>query len=195
METTSTTEIQERAEFLPTGYKVPDKTKQFMKLKPGDNKLRFLSTPVLGYEYFSEEKKPIRKEFRLGEFTPEELAENKPKIDSESGKPETPKHFWAALVWDYAENAPKILTITQITIIKPLYTLVEDEDWGDLRDFDIVVNKSGSSKNDTEYSVIPKPKKALSKDVQSAVDYINEKQLVNVNSLLIGEYPFTSYNF
>ena len=191
----STTTPTKNGSFLPKGYKVPDKSKQFMKLKPGENKIRFLSTPLLGSVYFCEEKKPIRKDFALGEFTAAELAANRPKIDAETGKPETPKHFWLALVWDYSENAPKALELTQITIIKPLNTLVEDEDWGDLRDFDIVITKSGSSKNDTEYSVIPKPKKPLTKEVQAILTEIEEKQIYNQNAVLESQYPFISYNY
>lgn len=190
-----TTTLTPQHNFLPQGYKVPDKSRQFLKLKQGENRVRFLSSPLLGSVVFSEDKKPFRKDFTLGEFTAEELAEIKPKIDPDTGNPETPKHFWIALVWDYSENAPKVLEITQISILKTLYTLANDEDWGDLRTFDIVINKTGSSKFDTEYSVIQKPHKALTEEIQSVVDELEAKQLLNLELIWKGEYPFISYNY
>ncbi|MDV3536799.1 hypothetical protein CMU91_14870 [Elizabethkingia anophelis] len=192
----STKENQlQAANFLPLGYKVPDKTKQFMKLKQGDNIVRFLSSPLLGSVVFNEESKPVRKNFYSGEFTSEELETIKPKKDQDTGKPDAPKHFWIALVWDSAEKAPKILEITQISILKPLYALVEDNDWGDLRTFDINIHKEGSTKNDTEYTVTPKPHKPLTKEVQSVVDELNEKKLLNLDAIWEGEYPFLTYNY
>lgn len=190
-----TNALELESNFLPQGYKVPDKSRQFLKLKQGENKIRFLSTPLLGSVIFDEEKKPHRKDFRLGEFTPDELADIKPKIDAETGSPETPKHFWIALVWDYSENAPKILEITQITILKVLFMLTQDEDWGDLRNFDIVINKSGSSKLDTEYAVVQKPHKELSKEIQNVVEELESKQLLNLEAIWKGEYPFLNYNY
>lgn len=189
------TEIQKTSNFLPQGYKVPDKSRQFLKLKQGDNKVRFLSSPLLGSVVFSQDKKPFRKSFAMGEFTPEELAEIKPKIDPDTNNPETPKHFWIALVWDYSENVPKILEITQITVLKTLYTLANDTDWGDLRTFDIVINKTGSSKFDTEYTVIQKPHKPISDEIQSVVNELEAKQLLNLDLIWEGEYPFISYNY
>lgn len=181
--------------FLPTGYKVPDKSKQFMKLMPGDNKIRFLSSPIIGNVIFNSEKKPVRKSLKDGEFTAAELVEINPKIDAETGKPEAPKHFWIALIWDYDDGAPKVLDITQITIIKPLYNLANDEDWGDLRNFDVVINKTGFGKTDTEYSVTPKPAKPLTKEVQENLNKILAENLVNLNNVWHNEYPFLTYNY
>ncbi|RMZ60039.1 hypothetical protein D1632_10635 [Chryseobacterium nematophagum] len=181
--------------FLPIGYKMPDKSKQFMKLKQGDNPIRILSSPLLGYVVFSHEKKPIRRPFSLGDFLPEELTEIKPKIDPETNKPEPSKHFWLMLVWDYADNAPKVLEITQITILKPLNLLCENTNWGDLRQFDITINKVGATKNDTEFTVIPNPPSPLKNEIKNMIEELHEKDLLNLEAIWEGEYPFLTYNF
>lgn len=182
-------------EFLPGTYKVPDKAKQFMKLKQGDNVLRILSSPLLGYVVFSEDKKPVRKPFSEGDFSQIELKEIKPKIDPETKEAEPSKHFWILLVWDYTENAPKILEITQGSILKPLFGLTQDEDWGDLREFDVNIHKSGSTKNDTEYAVTPKPHKPIKEEIVNCIEDLNAEGLLNLNAIWEGKYPFLAYNY
>ncbi|MCB0375569.1 MAG: hypothetical protein KDD04_06590, partial [Sinomicrobium sp.] len=147
--------------FLPQGYALPDRSKQFMKLEPGDNPVRILSGPVVGYVFFTEDKKPVRRPYdpdsrTLGDFTREELQKMNAKKNAD-GSFEGSRHFWMMLVWDRKTNSPKILEITQITIIKALYNLLEDKSWGDLRKFDINIHREGTGKFDTEFSVTPKP--------------------------------------
>lgn len=185
----------EAQDFLPGEYKVPDKSKQFMKLKPGDNIIRILSSPLLGYVVFNSEKSPVRKNFKNGDFTVDELKDIKPKIDETTGDPEAPKHFWMMLVWDYAEKAPKVVEITQITVLKSLYQIAQDQDWGDLRNFDINIHKEGSTKNDTTYSVTPKPPKPLNKEVKAIYEELKEKELLNLDAIWDGKYPFLTYNY
>jgi len=185
---------KERGSFLPEAYQVPDKTRQFMKLTPGDNLIRVLSSPLLGYVVFTEDKKPMRKAIDEGSFTIEELEEIKAKRNEE-GEYEGAKHFWVMLVWDYAKKAPKILEVTQVSVLKPLYALVTDEDWGDLRDFDVNINRVGTGKNDTEFAVTPKPHKPLKPEVQAVITELEEKKLLDLNAIWKGEYPFEIYNW
>jgi hypothetical protein len=46
--------------FLPEGYEVPKSGGNYMKLKQGPNKFRILSAPIIGWEYWSEDRKPVR---------------------------------------------------------------------------------------------------------------------------------------
>ncbi|WP_430811297.1 MULTISPECIES: hypothetical protein [unclassified Carboxylicivirga] len=188
------TEIEKRGSFLPEAYQVPDKTRQFMKLTPGDNVIRVLSAPMLGYVVFTEDKKPHRRHIEEGDFTTDALREVRAKRN-EDGDFEGSKHFWIMLVWDYASKAPKILEITQISVLKPLYALAEDEDWGDLRDFDINIHRTGTGKNDTEFAVTPKPHKPLQADIEDVIQQLEEKQLLDLNAIWRGEYPFEIYNW
>lgn len=187
-------EIVKRKSFLPDAYQVPDKARQFMKLKVGDNLLRILSAPALGWMVFTEEGKPFRRNIDEGEFTSEELAELKAKRNS-NGVFETPKHFWLMLVWDYQDEAPKILDLTQISIIKPLYGLVNDEDWGDLRNYEINIRREGTGKNDTSFEVIPKPPKKLSDKIQKVLTELEENNLIDLDAIWDGGYPIENYRW
>jgi hypothetical protein len=47
--------------FLPEGYEVPKKFgRRVHEFKQGANKFRILSAPVMGWEYWTESKKPVR---------------------------------------------------------------------------------------------------------------------------------------
>ena len=165
-----------------------------MKLTPGDNVIRVLSAPLLGFVVFTEDKKPLRKHIEEGDFTLEELEKAKAKRN-ENGEFEGSKHFWVMLVWDYSAKAPKILEITQISILKPLYALANNEKWGDLRNFDININRVGTGKNDTEFSVIPNPHETISQEIEEVIKELEEKSLLDLNAIWKGEYPFEIYNW
>ena len=182
-------------DFLPNDYKVPDKSKQFMKLKQGDNVIRVLLSPALGYVVFSTEKMPHRKNFTLGDFSPEELKQIGPKVDELTKEVESPKHFWMLAVWDYTDKVPKVLEITQISVIRALYQLSQDADWGDLRGFDINLHKEGSTKNDTTYTVTPKPPKPLTKEVSAVFEELQKKEVLNLDAIWEGKYPFALYDY
>lgn len=180
--------------FLPKGYQVPDKSKQFMKLSPGDNVVRVLSSPMLGFVVFTEENKPVRKRFEDGDFSKKELSDLKAK-KGDDGNYEGSRHFWIMLVWDKQENAPKILEVTQISILKPLFVFTQDKEWGDLRKFDINIQRVGTGKTDTEFTVIPKPHRALSKTITKALEELSKNNLLDLEAIWDGSYPFEFYNY
>ena len=186
--------IKKNGSFLPDNYQVPDKAKQFMKLEVGDNPFRILSAPLLGWVFFNDENKPVRRGFDEGEFTIEELKVLKAK-KNDKGEYEGSRHFWILLIWSYKHNAPKVLEITQISILKPLYSLINDEDWGDLRGYDININRVGAGKNDTEFTTMPKPHKPLSNEIEDLIANLEDKKLLDLNAIWKGEYPFQIYNW
>lgn len=47
---------------LPDNYEAPAIASNYTKLKEGDNKIRILTAPVIGYEYFTVENKPREKQ-------------------------------------------------------------------------------------------------------------------------------------
>ena len=193
------TKISTQSDFLPESYLLPDKSKQFMKITPGDNVVRFLSSPLTGWVFFNEDSKPQRRKYdpsinSLGDFSNEELIEAKCKRNS-AGELEGSRHFWMALVWDFESDTPKILEITQITIIKSLVGLFNDADWGDLRGYNINVHRKGTGQFDTEFEVTPKPHKALPKKVTDVVEELTESALINLDAIWEGNYPFEKYLF
>src|SRR3990167_8970995 len=113
--------------LLPEGYEVPQKKGNYYKFVEGDNRFRILASPILGYEYWVDNK-PVR--VRMGEKLPLPEAEGA-------------KHFWAMPVWNYEESRVQILEITQKGIKKSIAALSRDEDWGTPLEYDIAVTRTG----------------------------------------------------
>jgi hypothetical protein len=148
-------------DFLPPDYKAPVESKYMSFEKDKPNKFRFLTKPIFGMEYWKgegENRTPVRK--RMGQPIPvSELG-----IDR-FGNPERARHFWAMAVYNYSTKQIEVLQITQKTLINSITDLAKNEDWGDPRNYDIVVTKSGDGL-ETKYSLMPSPAKPLPKEVE-----------------------------
>ena len=162
--------------FLPQGYKIPD-TKGYMKIKEGENTIRILSSPVVGYEYWTNDVKPIRSKTQFKE-TPNI------RLDKD-GNPTKIKHFWAFVVWNYEAGAVQILELTQSTIQSVIKALVDNKKWGDPKNYDITINRIGEG-FDTEYSVVPNPCTGLDQEI--LMQYAAKK--INLEALYDGKNPF-----
>lgn len=163
--------------FLKEDYKVPEASGGYMKLKKGENKFRIVSESITGYEYWNNSNKPVRSE----EY-PTNIED--PKVNKD-GSIQKPKHFWAFIVWDYADDSLKILEITQATIQQAIYTLFKNEKWGEPQAYDLVITREGDGL-DTKYNTLPDPKTELTKEQQEAVK--NAK--INLKALYDGADPF-----
>lgn len=141
----------------------------------GSNKFRILTSPILGFQYWTDERKPVRSREAF-KFIPN---------DADISNGFKPKHFWAFVVYNYAEAAVQILELTQSTIQSALTDLIQSEDWGDPRGYDLTVNRKGS-KLDTEYTVQPSPHKELAADIKAAF----EAKKINLEALFDGANPF-----
>lgn len=167
--------------FLPDNYTIPTKSK-YTKLQPGENTIRFLEAPILGYELWCD-KKPMRyamdEKISMNDF-------NRADKD-EYGQPKKPRHFWAAVVWNYDQNSLQIWEITQKSIITALMALIKSKAWGNPMDYDVLVTKKGQGK-DTEYTVMPGSKEPVSESILS--EYESAK--INISKLFTGEDPFAA---
>jgi len=147
--------------LLEATYSVPSNGESsFMKLVKGENRFRVLGKPVMGYLYWQDDRTPVRI-----------------KTAAEAPAGEKPKHFWQIPVW--SSDAVKILDITQATIQKQLAELDRSREWGNLLEYDVVVNRNGDGM-DTTYMVTPCPKVPVTNDIQDAYkafqdDYDPEK--------------------
>lgn len=156
----------------------PNPASGYMKFTPGANKFRVLEPGITGQVWWIEEdgkRKPMRRKDG-DKISPSEL-------DADS----TIKPFLALVVYNYADNAVQVLEITQKGILNALTNLEKDEDWGDLREYDIKITRTGEG-FDTEYQVTASPKKELSQDV--AETHLATK--VNLEALYEGADPFAS---
>lgn len=143
-----------------------------MKLQQGANRIRILGSAVVGYEGWKDNK-PVRK--RMNEAIPMSEVDDVDRV----------KHFWAFPVWNYEAEQVQILEITQKGIQKAIKALVADSDWGDPKNYDLVITRSGE-KLDTEYSVQPKPTKKL----DEAIEQIYNDTPINLEALFTNGDPF-----
>lgn len=150
-------------DFLPNDYELP-KTGggNYTKLKQGTNKLRILSSPVLGYIRW-EDKKPLRTRSRM---TPE------------------CRHFWAVKVYNHDTKAIEVWEITQASIQESLVNLSRGL-WGDPKQYDVEVTRSGQDL-DTRYQVTTCKPEALPTEAQE----LSVDTPVNLDALFDGGDPF-----
>lgn len=167
--------LKQKYMALPQNVQIP-KSSQFSKLQDGVNKFRFLSDVVTGWEGWKDNK-PFRHPGDVCKIKPEQVDLNqnqKPNIN----------YFWAAVVWDYKEHRVSVLEITQRSIMTPLYELEMNPDWGDLKNYDVQINKKKEG-GKTSYTVLGIPPKPISTEIENA--YLEAK--IDLNKLFDGKYP------
>lgn len=160
--------------FLPNNYESPKSSNYYMKLQEGENRIRILTQPVLGWEDW-QEKKPIRSTF-----------DNKPGKSFDPKKPV--KHFWSFVVFNYVEEQIQILHLTQATIRKSIEALCRDKDWGAPYFYDIKIHKAGEGV-DTEYTVNPVPHKPIDAYIISCF----KERPCNLQAVFTNEDPFAPH--
>lgn len=158
--------------FLPEDYEAPSASGNYMKFAQGENKIRILSQPILGWEDWTADKKPVRFRYK-----------NKPAQPIDPARPV--KHFWAMIVWNYKEERIQILQITQASIRGAIEALSENEDWGAPYFYDIKITKKGE-KVETEYNVAPVPHKPTSEAIRKAF----HDRPINLEALFDNADPF-----
>lgn len=161
----------ESNDFLPADYEQPKSSGNYMKFQQGENKLRILSKPIIGWIDWKD-KKPFR--FKMKDKPAAPLDPTK-KI----------KHFWAFIVWDYQENQISILEITQSSIQTAIGSYSKDADWGSPFNYDIKIVRSGDGM-ETEYIISPVPHKPVSPEIIKA--YADKP--CNLEALFEGKDPF-----
>lgn len=137
--------------FYPENYEVKVGGGSFMRLTQGENRFRIMSEPTIGYQVWSDGEGGKRAVARYSHSIP-------------GGK-----EFNAFVVWNYGTQAIEILEITQKGIMADIYNLAMDPEWGDPRNFDLVINRTGSGQLDTRYSVTPKPAKPVTTEIAKAL--------------------------
>jgi hypothetical protein len=157
--------------FLPNGYKPQESesSNKYMKLKNGDNLVRILSAPIIGFIGWRD-KQPHRAkkiEDLIGEF------DNKPK------------EFWAVVCYSYDNQTICIWEITQKTILKAITNLANEKAWGSPLKYDLKVIRTGEDLQ-TEYQVSPYPHRETPDKVKSALNSVK----INLNALFNNENPF-----
>ena len=167
--------------FLPKNYETPETPSNYLRLEEGKNTIRILSSAIVGYQYWTEDEEGNRKPTRVHTFEecPDDVRRSK---DSR----QRAKHFWAFVVYSYENKRVQILELTQKTIMRSIETLVKDENWGDPKEYNIMIGrtKTGNRDMDVEYSVMPQPKKAFKEDINY------QPEDIDLEALYQNEDPF-----
>lgn len=122
----------------------------YFKPQQGDNKVRIISYPSIGWLEWVD-KKPVRTQI-----------DDEPEGEDEDNKP---KKFFTVVIIDREDNdRVKIWEITQQSIIKAIKALTGNDDWGKPFAYDLAIDKEGEDLK-TKYTVTPCPKKQLDKSI------------------------------
>ena len=168
--------------FLPDNYQPPAASGgNYTKLSQGKTTLRILGdstqgTAIFGWLGWTDSD---------GKRQPHRSVDKPP-----AGKfKEKPKHFWAFLVWNHEAECVQIYEVVQRGIQDALRELINDPDWGDLKRYDVAIQRDGEGL-DTSYTVMPKPKSELA---AAAVEVIKENiPRINLAALYTGDDPFAA---
>lgn len=152
-------------------------SESYFRPESGDNKIRVVSKPILGWLAWDEDEDGNKKPNRS-------TLDNPPTL-SDYEKDNQPKKFMAVLVLDHSDGLLKIWELTQQSIIKAIKALAANPDWGNPFTYDLTIGKKGE-KLKTKYTVTPSPKKPLSKE---AIKEVQSKPC-NLDALYEGEDPW-----
>ena len=166
--------------FLPDDYIKPERNEggAYFKPKKGDNRIRILSQPIVGYQYWNDQNKPVRSKKHPGNPPDRRI--------NDQGKPEPIKFFWACVIWVVESESIAIWEFTQGSIRQAIENLDDSAEWGDPREYDITIKRSGEGL-ETEYAVIPSPPKPLSDAAKQAYTTAN----IDLTAIYRGENPFS----
>lgn len=168
---------------LPNNYELPkSEGGNYTKLKKGTTtKIRILTSPIVGWEYFTNENKPKR----------QREAFNGIPSDSKEGR--KPKEFWAFVVWNYEENAIQIMEITQNTIKEKLFNLAKDSDFGDPKAYDIKIARNNGEGIETKYDITALGKAEFSPEKANVEEIMKEAKGIRLEALYDGDDPFKPF--
>jgi len=175
-------------DFLPKGTEIPAKVSKFLILEIGKNVIRAMSSAKAGWEWWAKDEAGDLKPYRV-----KSLDEVPPSVKKATHHKEQAHYFWAFMVWNVGLEAVQLLEITQVSILRQIEALLNDSDWGSIKDYDIVIEKkkTGSRASDVEYTVLPRPKKKAPPEAF----FIYENMLVDLEKLFEGKSPFKKVDF
>jgi len=173
--------------FLPSNYEYQEAgVGNYTKLAEGANRLRILSSAIVGQEFWKADPEKEGKRMPVRRKPGEKILVSELEINPKTGQPEDIKEFWAFVVFNHQHSAFQIFDVTQSTIKEGFKILLESEDWGpDPRKYDIVVNRTGVEKA-TRYTVQAAPPKDMPEDAKKEF----KKSKIDLKVLFDGGNPF-----
>jgi hypothetical protein len=146
---------------LDPNFEEPKKYGDYVRLEEGNNSFRILSEGIIGCEYWTEEFDQETKKIK-----------KKPNRKPINEIPSLPTNEWnyfqAFFVWCYKANKIQILCTTKRGIAKGLKTLINNQKWGEITEYDICITRKQTDPNDiksVEYTVNPEPPALLDPEI------------------------------
>ena len=134
---------------------------------------------IEGWRAFNTSGMPMRKKTK-DEIDLNQLGKNN------FGQDEKPIKFWAFPVFVYDESNVQICEIHQVGLMRELERLGNDRNWGDPRQYDISIMKTGSG-NRTAYQVTPSQAQFPQEHVDAVGKAIDQ---IDLQKLFVNEDPF-----
>ena len=165
------------------------------KLGDGEScRIAILSPEPLEYWTVWGENGDQKKPFRFADEPNEqeilqELGDFKQRMNYEGTELEKPKFALSFFVFDYEDSKVKVFELGQKTLIKELDNISQQEDYEVLQDWDLVVSRKGL-KMQTEYKILPAPRKKGMQDVIDAAWKEAEGKGYDLSQLMVGGSPF-----
>lgn len=155
---------------IPTGTKIPSSGSGFMKFELGQNRLRVLGDFQIGWEGWINGK-PTRHRGDVCHIDASIVDQNK------DGTPNM-HYFWVAPVYDYRDQAVRVLEITQKTIMGTLQNLEENPAWGDVKKYDLVVSKTKNG-DKTSYAVVANPPTVMPNEILTLLEESKAQETID----------------
>lgn len=162
---------------IPKTYTEPDSKSNYTKLTAGKHRLRVLGEAITGWVYWLDTKEGGRKPVRV--------LESEGVLVSEGSEA---KKFLAFPVFNYTTGNIQVWEVTQKGIKRDLLAYEADPEWGDLKEYDIEIERTGTDLQSTKYRTTAKPKQPISEALQEA---ILKNGLPELKALYFSEDPFT----
>lgn len=142
--------------FIPKDEEHLEKKSNYFglaKAENGEHKIRILGNPINGWLDWLVE--PPAEKGGKDQWTPirTKATDKRPPLSSARD----PVPFWSMVIWNYNLNRILIWDLTQSSIIKKLKELHKSENFGDPKNYDLVVTKTTSHNGKISYDVMPLP--------------------------------------
>lgn len=167
---------------LPNNYEFKENLAtggNYTKITEEPLKFRVLTSPITWWGYFTNENKPKRSRYAFSS-TPDIKPDGKAK------------EFWAFVIWNYTEKKIQVMEITQQTIKKAIWDLVKDVDFGDPKEYDLKISKTGKGK-ETKYTLLALGKSDFAPEGEEVDAILKEANSIRLEALYDGDDPFKPF--
>lgn len=152
--------------------------------------------PLEFWEVWGEDDAGSKKPFRFAEEPSaedikSELGDYRQRMNYEQTALEAPKFVIAFFVYDYADEKIKVFSVPQKTVIREIDKLSQDEDYGNLHEWDLKFKRDGLKMN-TVYSILPVPRAENMVAKIDAAWRTAQDDGYDLQQLLVGGNPFSS---